>query len=88
MARFVIGLIIGGVLVMGIASGGQGGGGAGQPETTPAPGTWVDAPMQAPTGSILAQTDHCRRGYEGRQLHPLWEPEPWQSTYYRCRPAR
>lgn len=87
MARFVMGLIIGGVLVMGIASG-QGRGGPGEPQTTPAPGSWVDVPLEAPTGTILAVRGHCRRGYEVRQVRDEWDTQPWRSVHYRCRPSR
>lgn len=87
MARFVMGLIIGGVLVMGIASG-QGGGGPGAPQSTPAPGSWVDAPLEAPTGTSLAVRGYCRRGYEVRQVLDPWDTQPWRSVHYRCRPSR
>lgn len=80
MARFVMGMIIGGVLVMGIASG-QGGGAGPDPTPTPAPGPlWVDAPLRAQTGTHLARSGFCRRGYEVRQI------DGWQSTHYRCGP--
>lgn len=80
MARFVVGLIIGGVLVMGIASG-QGGGAAGDPTSTPAPEpVWVDTPMKAASGTHLAHHGFCRRGFEVRQL------DGWQSTHYKCSP--
>lgn len=85
MARVVIGLIIGGVLVMGIASGGEGGG---APQATPAPGTLVDVTIQARAGSKLAATGHCRRGYEIRQVAEPSDPYPWRSTQYRCRLSR
>lgn len=78
MARFVVGLIIGGVLVIGIASG-QNGGATGGPTSTPAPEpVWVDTPMKAASGTHLAHHGFCRRGFEVRQA------EGWQSRHYRC----
>jgi len=83
MARFVVGLIIGGVLVMGIASG-QGGSG-GTPSPTYPPGTWVDAPVEAKAGTLLANRGYCRRGTEIRQVHNIIDND-WRTTHYRCRP--
>lgn len=78
MSRFVVGLIIGGVVVTGIASG-QGGAPAGGPTPTPAPApVWVEAPMKAAAGTHLARNGFCRRGLEVRQVGG------WQSRRYRC----
>jgi hypothetical protein len=78
MARFIAGLIIGGVVVTGIASG-QGGGTGGGPTSTPAPEpVWVQAPMKAASGTHLAHHGFCRRGLEVRQVGG------WQSRRYRC----
>jgi hypothetical protein len=78
MTRFVVGLIIGAVLVMGIASG-QGGGAAGDPTSTPPPEPiWADTPMKAASGTHLAHHGFCRRGFEVRQV------DGWQSRRYRC----
>jgi hypothetical protein len=80
MARFVVGLIIGCILVMGIASGQGSGGAAGPSPTPPPPPVWVDAPMKAASGTHLAHQGFCRRGYEVVQVGG------WQSKHYRCRP--
>ncbi|HEX7248103.1 MAG TPA: hypothetical protein VF351_08395 [Actinomycetota bacterium] len=78
MARFALGLIVGGLLVTGIASG-QGGGTAGGPASTPAPEpVWVDTPMKAASGTHLAHHGFCRRGLQVRQVGG------WQSRHYRC----
>ena len=78
MARFVVGLIIGGVLVMGIASG-QSGVASGDPTSTPPPeSVWIDAPMKAASGTHLGHHGFCRRGFEVRQVGG------WQSRRYRC----
>ena len=79
MARFVVGLIIGGVVVTGIASG-QSDGAGGGPRSTPAPEqpVWVQAPMKAVSGTHLAHHGFCRRGLEVRQVGG------WQSRRYRC----
>ena len=78
MTRFVAGLIIGGVLVMGIASG-RSGVATGDPTSTPPPEpVWVDAPMKAASGTHLAYHGFCRRGFEVRQV------DGWRSRRYRC----
>lgn len=78
MARFVVGLIIGGVVVTGIASG-QSEGAGGGPRSTPAPEpVWVQAPMKAASETHLAHTGFCRRGLEVRQVGGR------QSRRYRC----
>ena len=82
----VVGVLIGGVLGMGIASG-QGNGDP-TAQTTPAPGSWVLAPMEAKADTFLANHGYCRKGLEVRQVQDPWIPENqrWTSTHYRCRP--
>ena len=78
MARSALGLIVGALLVMGIASS-QGDGAAGSPASTPAPEpVWVDTPMKAASATHLARRGFCRRGFEVRQVGG------WQSRHYRC----
>ena len=102
MVRFVLGLFVGGVLVLGLASaqGGDWGGGPAPTETdtvtpssTPPPDpppqpTWVDGPMQAREDSYLARTGHCHAHQEIVRVFDPYIGDQWRSTHYRCRPER
>ena len=79
MARWLMGMLIGAVLMMGIAA--DRAAALGVTRRPPhLPAAWVDTPMHAHSGTHLAHFGFCRRGYEVRQL------DGWQSTHYRCRP--
>lgn len=70
MRRFLLGLIVGGVLAMGFAAHGL-----------PDPGEdWSRTPMRAETGSYLAENGHCKRDQR------LMQWGGWQSRKYRCVP--
>jgi len=56
--RFILGVIVGALLVIGVA------------EATPWPGEWKQAPMDAGEFTYLYEHGYCRRGYVVHRVGP------------------